>query len=382
MASSNARCDRFLIGAMALALLAFFSIAAGPPVLRSGDVRPIRLYPAQVQSMSEIIAGPEVAARSAILVDDSSGEKLWGKDENAALPMASTTKMMTALVALETLSPDQVVTVPQAALIGDASMGLQAGDGVTVETLLYGALLPSGNDAAMTLALAAAGTTEAFVERMNARAADWGLTQTHFENPHGLDEPGHISSATDLAGLARQVLDSPVLAKIVATPQTTQQGYALTSTNELLTTYPGANGVKTGTTDEAGQVLVAAATRRGGSPLSVVLNSPDRFAESARLLDFYFDHWAWLHPRLQSDALNRVTGPDGKTYAMRTPDQPTFLPRWQADQLRDFRQISFDAVNQPSGMYEVWLGERKLSETPITFLAQPDFVSDSTHASE
>ncbi len=355
---------------LVLVLLTLCSVAAGPPGLSSGHARPLRMSPAQVESVVAVRKGPEIGASAASLVDRQSNKVLWSKRANVVLPMASTTKLMTVLVALATLSPAQIVTVPEAALIGNASMGLKAGDQVSVESLVYGALLPSGNDAAMTLALTAAGSKGAFVQRMNQRAIDWGMAETHFENPHGLDEPGHVSSARDLISLAQHALDEPLVSTVVGTSSTTVEGYFLTNTNKLLLNYDGAYGVKTGTTDTAGQVLIAAASRPNGDALSVVLNSPDRFAETPLLLDHYFDYYEWADLRLESNALNRMTGPDGSVYVLRTPERPLFLPKWQVSQLRTLRIISFDSAAQPAGLYQVWLGEEKLVESPILFEKQ------------
>ncbi len=355
-----------------LTLLAWLSVAAGPPVWRSAHPRPIRLTWGQMQEAQRIAQGPPTQARAGVMLDARSHALLWQWQAQEPLPMASVTKLMTVQVALETLSPDDVVTVPPAAIIGDASMGLQAGQQVQVRTLLYGALLPSGNDAAMTLAIAAAGSEQAFVDKMNARAAEWGLNQTHFVNPHGLDAPGHVSSANDLAQLALRALQNPLIAKIVATPEITIEGFHLLNTNHLLTTYTGAYGVKTGTTDNAGQVLIAAARRPSqGDVLTVVLNSPDRFAETTDLMDFYFQHWVWIDVGLKQDALNRAVAPDGRRYRFDTPPIPLFLPRWQVSELRSMRLISFDPSGQPAGVYQVWLGEKKLVERPITFSSMP-----------
>lgn len=361
-----------------LLVLALASIAAGPPIHRSGDSAfPEYLSPGQIDSLMTMKQGPEIEARAAAVVDRASTIMLWARNEGQPLPMASTTKLMTVLLALETLSPDQIVTVPAEAIVGNASMGLQAGDRVSVRALIYGALLPSGNDAAMTLALATAGTVEDFVALMNQRAAEWGLNETHFANPHGLDAPRHVSSARDLVALARRALENPLIAEVVATPQITIEGYSLTNTNQLLTTYAGTYGVKTGTTDAAGQVLIAGAARPGGDALAVVMNSPDRFSEVPRMLDFYFDNWQWVDIRLDRDALNKVTAPDGSVYALRTVSRPLFLPKWQVDQLRGYRAIGFDLNGEPAGVYQVWLGEDKLVEIPIDFyLIKPGEVSE------
>ncbi len=351
--------------------LALASIGAGPPVLRSGHTaRPLHLSAGQIEALLAERSGPAVDASAAALVDRPSNTVLFAKNADMPLPMASTTKLMTVLKALETLAPDQVVMVPEAALVGGASMGLRAGERLSVRALLYGALLPSGNDAAMALALNAAASEDAFVAWMNEQAAAWGLQNTHFANPTGLDAPNHASSARDLAALGRRALDDPLLASIVRQPEATIEGYNLKNTNDLLTTFAGAYGVKTGTTDAAGQVLIGAAKRSDSDAIVVVMNSPDRYTEAGRLLDFYFGHWFWLDPGLRRDVLNRVTAPDGTSYLLHTPSQPLFLSRWQASQLRTFRRFSFDKVNQPNGVYEVWLGDQKLLETPIQFIPQ------------
>ncbi len=358
-------------------LLALLCVAGGPPVLVSGhSAFPLRFTGGQIAAMAAEQAGPPVQAAAAALVDRPSNATLFARNASTPLPMASVTKLMTVMEALESLAPDQVVTVPAAALVGGASMGLQAGEQVDVLTLLYGALLPSGNDAATTLALAAEGSEAGFVARMNEQAAAWGLSQTHFANPTGLDAPGHASSALDLAALGRQALANPLVSGIVAQPSANIGGYSLQNTNELLGVYDGAYGVKTGTTDAAGQVLIAAAKRSTGDALAVVMNSPDRFAEARRLLDFYFQHWLWQDAGLSRDVLNRVTAPDGTVYALRTPPQPLFLDRWQASQLRTFRRVSFDEANQPSGVYQVWMGDQLLLETPIQFIQQPSAIGN------
>ena len=355
-----------------LALLAWLSIAAGPPVWKSNHIRPISLTQGQIHEMTAIAQGPPIRSRAGVMLDADSNAQLWQWHADTSLPMASVTKLMTVLVALETLSPDDVVTVPQEAIIGNASMGLQAGQKVHVRALLYGALLPSGNDAAMTLAIASAGSEQAFVAKMNQRAQEWGLSHTHFVNPHGLDAPDHYASARDLAQLAIRALKNPLIAEIVGVPAITIEGFKLINTNQLLTTYPGAYGVKTGTTDNAGQVLIGAARRSGqGNVLTVVMNSSDRYAETTGLMDFYFTHWAWIDAGLKQDVLNRATGPDGARYLLGTPPVPLFLQRWQIAELRPLRVISFDAAGQPTGLYQVWFGEKKLVEIPIIFTPTP-----------
>ncbi len=367
-----------LLAALVLVCLSLGSIAAGPGVLRSGHNNPLRLTAGQASALLAEKAGPTLGASSGILVDRPSGTVLWAKNPDAARAPASTTKMMTVLAATESLEPDQMVTVPAEALVGGTTMGLKAGERLSVRDLLYGALLPSGNDAATALAIAAGGDERTFVQRMNEHAAEWGLTATHFANPHGLDEAGHVSSARDLAQLGLRTLADPLLASIVRKPQARIGERQLTNTNDLLTTYDGAYGVKTGTTDNAGQVLVAAAARTDGDALTVVMNSPDRFVETRRLLDFYFEHWQSVDARLGGDVLSLVHAPDGVVYVAQTPSAPLLVSRWQGQNLRFFRDIHFDAQNQPSGVLQTWLGPDKLAETPMTF--QPLYLSSAAGA--
>jgi D-alanyl-D-alanine carboxypeptidase len=355
-------------------LLAWLSVAAGPPVWKSNHDHPLGMTLGQIEEAKNSRMGPPVRSRAGLMMDANSGTLLRQWNADSSLPMASVTKLMTVLVALETLSPDEMVTVPAEALnlpAGYVRMGLDAGEKIHVRTLLYGALLPSGNDAAMTLAIRAAGSEAAFVKKMNQRAQEWGLTETHFVNPHGIDAPDHYASAKDLAQLGLRALQNPIIAEIVATPVKDIEGYHLINTNQLLKTYDGAYGVKTGTTDNAGQVLIGAARRPGqGNVLTVVMHSSDRFAETTDLMDFYFSHWVWIDAGLKQSVLNRATGPDGSTYILTTPPVPLLLQRWQMAQLRPVRIVQFDRTGQPTGLYQVWLGPDKLAEVPIEFIRQ------------
>ncbi len=198
--------------------------------------------------------------------------------------------MVTALVTADAASFREVVQVsPEAAAVGGGGLDLSAGDLFTVRDLLYALLLDSSNEAAAALAAHVEGDIDAFVEEMNRTVRSLGLRDTRFANPHGLDQPGHYSSASDLAEIAQALLDDARLARIVATPQRTisaPEGAALLeNSNPLLETYQGAIGVKTGRTLGAGEVLVAAATRRQGSLIAVVMRSADAAADARELLD-------------------------------------------------------------------------------------------------
>ncbi len=263
-------------------------------------------------------AQPALKARAFALVEAGTGQVLVHRQAHTPWPPASTTKVLTALLVAESLQPQDVVTVsPRAAAQrSGATLGLRAGERRRVEELFYAMLLASANDAAVALAEAAAGSVEAFVERMNAKAIQLGARNTHFTNPHGLYDPRHHSTAHDLAQIARAALRNPWVAKAVATRE-----YELTSgaiprrlvnRNRLLFTYPGANGVKTGWLVESGPCLVASAQREGRTLIAVVLDSPEVFREAARLLDFGFTAYELRVLARPGQPVGRVQLPGGE----------------------------------------------------------------------
>ena len=238
---------------------------------------------------------PALLGRSAILVDGTSGRVLWSLHPHQRRRVASTTKIMTALLALRQLAPNDVVTidksVPRVPLVRE---GLRAGEQVKAWKLFYAMLLYSGNDSALALAIAAGGTKWHFVHQMNVEARILGLRDTHFVSPSGVVDAGNYSSAWDLAALTRVALREPRFRTIVRTRRV-QVGWAAptfskiyVNNNRLLASYAGANGVKTGYTHKAGPCLVASATRHGVSLIAVVLDSPDMYGDAKRLLDFGF----------------------------------------------------------------------------------------------
>jgi serine-type D-Ala-D-Ala carboxypeptidase (penicillin-binding protein 5/6) len=238
---------------------------------------------------------PKLLGKAAILVDGSDGRVLWELHEHRRLQVASTTKIMTALLALRKLRPHDVVTVdksvPRVPLVRE---GLRAGDKVEAWKLFYAMLLYSGNDDALALAIAAGGTKWHFVHQMNVEARILGLHDTHFVSPSGVVDVGNYSSAWDLAALTRVALRNERFRSIVRT-KVKHVGWAAPTyskiyinNNRLLGSYPGANGVKTGYTHKAGPCLVASATRGGTTLIAVVLDSPDMYADAKRLLDLGF----------------------------------------------------------------------------------------------
>lgn len=244
---------------------------------------------------------PSVAAPEAVVIDEASGAVLWAREAHRRVAIASLTKIVTALVALERGRPDEWVTtdVDYRTYEDSTLMGLLPGDVFTLEDLLFGLMLPSGNDAATAIARHIAGSEEAFARLMNAKVAALGLTNSHFVNPHGLDAPGHYSSAYDMAMLAREgMLRHETFRRLAATKVWRAQGrrgpVELWNLNRLLYgQYEGADGVKIGYTEAAGRTMVASATRNGHRVYAAFMHSPNLVADARALLDYAFDNFTW-----------------------------------------------------------------------------------------
>lgn len=242
----------------------------------------------------------KISAPSAVLMELETGKVIWEKNSDVKRPMASTTKIMTALIALETLPIDKVVKVSKKATeIGEAEIYLTEGETITVENLLYGLLLRSGNDAAVALAEASAGSEENFVERMNKKAVEIGALNTHFANSHGLDGGNHYTTAYDLALITREALKNNIFREIVSTKKKNipwpGKPYPrhLENHNKLLFKRSDVKGVKTGYTSKAGHCFVSLSQKGGIEILAVVLGAPtseDCFRDSELLLDYGLSH--------------------------------------------------------------------------------------------
>ncbi len=227
-----------------------------------------------------------ISAQSAIVLDASTGRVLYEKNADKQSLIASTTKIMTALVVCEQCNVLSRVRIPKEAVgIEGSSMYLQEGEILTVQELLYGLMLHSGNDAATALAIYCGGTVEGFAELMNDKAHGLGLKGTHFMNPHGLDAPGHYSTARDLAVLTAYAMQNPIFAQTVSTKTVTAGGRSLRNHNKLLWQVRGAEGVKTGYTKAAGRILVSSAVRDGRRLVVVTINAPDDWKDHSILID-------------------------------------------------------------------------------------------------
>ena len=234
-----------------------------------------------------------VSARKAVLVDGSTGRVLYEKDADSRSLIASTTKIMTALIVCEQCNVlDRMQIPPEAVGVEGSSMYLREGEVFTLQELLYGLMLHSGNDAAVALAIYCGGTVEGFAELMNDKARALGLTGTHFENPHGLDSPEHYSTARDLAVLAAYAMKNPVFAKTVSTKSIKIGQRSLTNHNKLLWRVDGVDGVKTGFTKASGRILVSSASRDGRRLICVTIDDGNDWADHATLLEDGFSRYA------------------------------------------------------------------------------------------
>lgn len=242
--------------------------------------------------------GPKVYATAAVLIESKSGAILYAKNADLRRAPASTTKIMTAIVALEKGNLNKIITVsPRAARTGGSTIHLKPGDRLSLKELLEGVMLRSGNDGSMAVAEGVAGSIQNFTELMNLKAKEIGAVNTNFRNPHGLRSPSHYTTALDLALMARYGLANRFFADLVKKKtallewEERRKSVEVRNTNRLLWYLEGADGVKTGTTNEAGHCLVASATRDQKQLIAVVLNSGDRWGDSQRLLEYGFQEF-------------------------------------------------------------------------------------------
>lgn len=251
---------------------------------------------AQKVSETEII----LEARSFISLDAKTAKVLTEKDSKIRIPMASITKIMTAIVILENAKLDDIVTISQNAISTyGTGIGLRPGERLTVNDLMYATLLNSSNDSAVALAEHVSGTEEEFAKLMNEKVKELNLSGSHFTNAAGLDNPEHYSTVSDLALLTRYALQNPTFREIVKTKEkqiTSLEGIShnLKNSNKLMGTIEyNILGVKTGYTEEAGECLITLAENDGNEVLAVVLNTPDRFGETRKLLKWSFNSFKW-----------------------------------------------------------------------------------------
>lgn len=315
----------------ALAVLGAFHPAAAASAGAGG------LHPSPVRyETPEALLAPPITAAAGILIDAADGRVLWERASGEKRAIASTTKIITGLVVVERLRPEEHVTISARAEAIGASDSLVtelevvAGETLTVEQLLYGLLLTSASDAAAALAEHVAGTQEAFAVLMNDRARRAGATRSNFVNPHGFDHPDHYSTAADLALVSREAMRNPLFKQIAGTAEydLVRPGHAtqrLVNRNELLGAFEGANGVKTGRTKAAGKSLVASAQRKDELRIAVVLASPDPAKEAAALLHYGFSGFRRFFAARAGRAWGTLTYGDGTTARLVAPADSSVL---------------------------------------------------------
>ena len=234
-----------------------------------------------------------ISARKAIVMDGETGRVLYEKDVDSRSLIASTTKIMTALIVCEQCNVLDRMAIPEEAVgIEGSSMYLQAGEVLTLQELLYGLMLSSGNDAAVALAIYCGGTVEGFAQLMNDKARNLGMSNTHFSNPNGLDAPDHYSTARDLAILASYAMKNPIFAMTVSTKTVTAGNRSLRNHNKLLWMMENVNGVKTGYTKAAGRILVSGAKSAGRQIVAVTLDAPSDWQDHQILLRNAFENYS------------------------------------------------------------------------------------------
>lgn len=296
-----------IVGAVAM-------VGFGPPKLVDREVQPtIRLSTDELREWFVASQPPELTSDALLVYDVDADRILYSRNADQAYPPASLTKLMTALLVLESDSLSELVEIEAEDLVGGATMGLVDGENVTIRELLWGLLVPSGNDAAMAIARSIGGNVDGFVELMNQRAAELDLTSTQFKNPHGFDADEHVMSARDLLALSLRLMEYPLFQEIVQAEEVSVAGRLLQNTNEFLGFYPGVTGIKTGTTPLAGQCLVTLIDMDGRRLLIVVLGSSDRYSDVAGLHKLYTDNYEWVTTDFDDlSVMNRLYATDGR----------------------------------------------------------------------
>ena len=390
MISTRAR----LVAAVAVLALAMIAIDAGAvtrfsvppptPVPPHGKPSP---FPTSLATPSDPTREPTVPAAAALLADLDTGQVLYAKDPVEPRPIASVTKVMTALLTLEELPMDHIVRIdPQAVFRRDdygssSTLGLRAGERVTVENLLYGLLLGSANDAADALAIAVDGSVPAFVRHMNTRASQLGMRQTRFFSASGLDDRGH-STPRDLLRLVRHMDENDAFTAITATrfrriPGPGGRDRVIQNRNALLWLYDGTFGTKTGTTDEAGACLVASATRDGRHLVAIVLDAQrEPFSSAATLLEYGFEGWADQELIAAGQSLGTVEIRGGTVPVVAGSDLEALVPVREAGDLVqrpviDPRAAFPPAPDEQVGVLVITRGTVVLGRVPLVVPSVP-----------
>ena len=294
------RINKILVILMIIVVIFFYSV----PIAKADDkdeedINENQIKDAIINASSNVAEEPKIFSKAAVIYDRTTGKIIWGKNENEKRAMASTTKIMTAIVIIEKANLKDIVTISKkAANTGGSVLHINTGDKISVNDLLYGLLLRSGNDTAVALAEHVGGSIQGFAKLMNQKAKELGLNCTNFVTPHGLDDENHYTTALELAKLTDYALKNEKFAQIVNTKKITISingtPRAINNTNELLGVLNGVNGVKTGFTGNAGRCLVTSCTREGNQIITVVLGADtkkQRTSDSTKLIEYAFANY-------------------------------------------------------------------------------------------
>ena len=320
------------------------------------------------------VCAEAVSAENAIVLDAATGRVLYEKSADERGLIASTTKIMTALVVCEQCNVLDRMRIPKEAVgIEGSSMYLKEGEVLTIQELLYGLMLHSGNDAAVALAIYCGGTVEGFVELMNDKAHLIGLKDTHFENPNGLDSPGHFSTARDMAILTAYAMKNPIFSKTVSTKTVNVTNRSLRNHNKLLWLVDGVDGVKTGYTKAAGRILVSSAVRQGRRLIVVTMNDPNDWKDHTQLLNSGFEQYSVRQVIKKGDCLGYagiaggelgeapLIAADDFSYSFRSDEEPQVL-------LQEFGVVYAPVVQgQEAGYGYICIDDTVVGKVPVVF---------------
>lgn len=336
--------------------------------------------------------GPQVGAKSWALLEADTGRLLLSGNGNAQLPNASTTKILTGIIAVERCDLDEVVTVPAEAVgLEGTSMYLRAGETITIRQLVYGLMLSSGNDAAAALAIHIGGSIEGFAEIMNAKAREIGAENSNFVTPNGLPNDNHYTTAIDLGRIGAYAMRNPVFKEIVGTPKLNlpadedSPARYLRSRNRILWEFDGGNGVKTGYTKKAGKCLVAGAERNGMQLVAVVLNDYGMFDDCKKLLEYGFSKYQRRLVAQKGDSFGTLNVEGGiESQVEIALDADIYLPLSEEEVTMVERKVNIVegleapvASGQEAGTVEWWLNGEQMASASIRTAST---VAENTYA--
>ncbi len=336
--------------------------------------------------------GVDVSAKSAVVIEATTGRILYQKNAHEKMPMASTTKIMTAIVAIENGNlNDTVVVGPNASGVEGSSIWLSAGEKMTLSDMLFGLMLASGNDAAVAIAEHVGGSVDAFVDMMNNKAHEIGAYNTHFANPNGLPIDNHYTTAYDLALISAYAMNNDIFREVVKTQYKTlpweghEWNRVVKNKNKILWNYEGGNGVKTGFTEAAGRCLSAAAQREDMQLVSVVLSAPDMFNDCMALMDYGFENYDNSLVVKAGELIGDVSVKDGveDSFPVYTTDDIYYpLTQEEIEKLNKRVYIDENVVapvqkGQSVGHIDLWLGEDKLQSVA---LAAPLDIGENSYS--